>query len=373
MSKTRKAFMWLYCFSKRLYKKPGFIITLLLIALLCGTLSFFSKEDNHMVRIAVYSKYSLPKDIHDALNDKSSCIGFEICNSKQQALEAVQNRGLDAAWIFDEPIQNAVQQYALKAQPIAVAFQREDTVFLRLAREKLYTLLYPHISREIYYSFMEEKFSETSKKDLDVFYNQNASQQPLVNVTLLNSDSTAQDLNYVLAPIRGLLGIAVFICAFCALIGFKKDVKGGLFARVPQNRLIYVEIICILIPSINAGVFVLLSLYISGLFTALTYELLYMAILILTSTALCTLLGEAAVKINALCAMLPIVSIAMLVLCPVFFNTNKAHELQLLMPPYYYLSALRNPLYLFYGFIFSICGFSLCVILKKLKYFLKKT
>ena len=66
--------------------------------------------------------------------------------------------------------------------------------------------------------------------------------------------------------------------------------------------------------------------------------------------------GELTESIGTLGGVMPILTLVMLVLCPVFINIANIPQIQLLLPPFYYLSAVRNTEFVLYGLVYVLAS-----------------
>ena len=160
MKKVRRGLVWLFMIWKRMFKKPGYVLLLLTIALLAISLSVFSQNSGSLVRIAIFADNEETKDVFLESENTTTVIKYEYFESEQSAYDAVTAQGYDAAWILTGDLFDAAREFTRNGEPIVKIFQREDTVFLRLSREKLYATIYPYISKAIYDGFTSRTASE---------------------------------------------------------------------------------------------------------------------------------------------------------------------------------------------------------------------
>ncbi len=377
MKQLQKMFVWIRMLNKRLYKRPSFLILLLLIPCMTAAFTLFSQDETHLLRIAVYAKEPLPESMQITLQENTGLIGYTMFNTEKEAVSAVTDFGFDAAWIFEEDIVHASKRYIEKEEPIVKTIQREDTVFLRLSREKLYALIYPYISQALYHDFMEEKFPDAEKEILNSLYQNELVHDNLVDIRYSNSEESFSESNHLLSPLKGLLAIAVFLCAYSAMIHDKKDKENGLYARIPLGKRIFPTAANIFLAAVNASAVSLIAFAVSGLFTIWYLEIPLMLLYVGMCTAFCLLLGEVADHIRILGSMMPILIMMMLVICPIFININSLFQLRMLFPPYYYLSCFRSDRYfllgLVYMFITSFLFYLLYMLKQKIPKFAQKS
>lgn len=367
MKKIRRGFVWLFMIWKRMLKKPSYVLLLAAIVTLALSFAIFFQNSGELVRIAIFAENEETQTIFSESEKSTTVIKYEFFDSEEGAREAVTMRGFDAAWIIAGDLSDAAQEFVLRGRPVVKIFQRDDTVFLRLSREKLYATIYPYISKAVYDGFMTEAFPEADREVTDGYYYSQSEARSIIEMKFNNSDQKVSELDLLASPVRGILAVAVFLCAYAATMSFKKDRDGGLFARSPESRLIYIESEYIFISVLNAGIVALLSMWLTGIFTTPGNELLLMLVYMLLCTAFCLVWGELTDNIGAMGALMPILAIVMLVICPVFINLVNIPQIQLLLPPFYYLSALGSADYIWYSFIFVAVSAMLCGLLRLVK------
>ena len=161
MEKIKRIFTFLTVFNKRFLKKPGFIALLLVVPCLVLALNIASKGESGMVTVALAAKDktdALAAGIIDEIAGESSLIRFIECETPEDAVKLVEGADADAAWIFpadlEEKIDDFVENRNRRFAFVEVVV-REDTVMLGLARERLYSVLYPYCSETLYANYIE--------------------------------------------------------------------------------------------------------------------------------------------------------------------------------------------------------------------------
>lgn len=367
MNTFKKSLLWLCMLNKRLYKKPSFIAILVGIVILSLGLSFFAGGEDAVLRIAVCSDGGDVSEFVESLKSEESIIQYELFPSRNDALHALQYKGYDSVWVLPDDISESAKRYAGGKGRIAEVIQRDDSVFLRLAREKLYASLYPYIAKAVYNDFISDSFVSADDKSMDEFYDSRDKRGEIVNINFLNSSDTPSDTNLLFAPLRGMLAVAVFLCAYSALMNFKKDRISGMYARVREERHIYLEMIGIFLASANSALVSLIAFAFCGVFTSLASEILAMILYLLMCVMFCALLGELVHSVNVLGAIMPVVIIMMLAICPIFFNMSSMSVLQLALPPYYYLMMFAGSKFFAYSAVYITAASILIFLLRRFK------
>lgn len=368
MRRIRCGLLWIFMIWKRMFKKPGYVILLLLIALFAGVFSVFLQNSGELVKIAIFADEESTQKVFCNSEKTTTVIKYEYFDSEEKALDAVKLQGYDAAWVMNGTLEESAQKFVLSGKPMVQIFEREDTVFLRLSRERLYATIYPYVSKALYDEFMQENFADAHREVTDEYYYSQSEARPIIEIKFNNSEQKIDELDLLASPVRGILAVAVFLCAYAALMSFKRDRDVGLFARSPENRLVYIEAAYIFISVVNAAVLSLFSMWLTGIFTAFGTELLLMLVYMLLCTSLCIVLGELSENVGILGAVMPIITLVMLVLCPVFINIANIPQIQLLLPPFYYLSAIQNMKYVAYSALYIVASVVLYALLRLIKY-----
>lgn len=367
MNTFKKSLLWLCMLNKRLCKKMSFIAILVGIVILSLCLSFFAGGEDAVLRIAVCSDGGDASDFVESLQSEDSIIQYELFLSRNDALHALRYKGYDSVWVLPSDISESAKRYAEGGGRIAEVIQRDDSVFLRLAREKLYASLYPYIAKAVYNDFISDSFVSSDDNSMDEFYDSRDKRGEIVNINFLNSSDIPSDANLLRAPMRGMLAVAVFLCAYSALMNFKKDRISGIYARVREDRLIYLEMLNVFLASANSALVSLIAFAVGGVFTSFASEVLAMIFYLLMCVMFCALLGELVPSVNILGALMPVVIIMMLAICPIFFNMNGMRVLQLAMPPYYYLIMFAGSKFFAYSAVYIIAAFILIFLLRRFK------
>ena len=103
MEQLRKAWIWFCMLTKRLYKKPSFLLILLMIPLLVFAYGRVAQEESGILTVALVQSDPadpLSGEIIDGLVQSSPLIRYKVVDSVEQAHEQVRMGAADSAWIF---------------------------------------------------------------------------------------------------------------------------------------------------------------------------------------------------------------------------------------------------------------------------------
>jgi len=348
VSKLKKALLSCHIFHKRLLLRPTFIILIALVPVIGLLLGIVSRDESGIMTVYLAGEGETVSQIIDALIEDDEIIRF-IASDEESALSAVENGRADSAWIFKEDFDAIISDYAknqVSRNSLVTVVQRDDTVSLMLAREKLCGALYPFVSREFYLSYVEKEISpEPDKAKLLEYYD---SMMPggedLFEISSLDGTdaSESRGVSYLVLPLRGLLSVMVVLAGLSVEMAYKTDEKRGIFCGISKISMplfifgYYFFAVC------DVCVAVLLSLLVSGMVKDIMCEIGVMLLLAVASILFCIAIERICRSISMLSAATPIVIIVLIVVCPVFFNIDALYPLQLILPPYYYLNAVYN-------------------------------
>ena len=374
----KKTVKWFFLLSKRLYKKISFVAVLVLIPLCVLAFRFTAMEDSGFVHIMLAQEDSdgVSSQLITSLQDSSSILQFTLAQSPQAAIEAVERAQADEAWIFPQDPETAVQKWVegKRDYVVRIVTKEQDTT-LQLAREKISQALYRSCARAYYLDYIRSQLSqldhvtdadliayfESADVDGDFFTHENA-----VDGTKASSKS-----NYLTSPIRGLLGILVLLSGLAATMYYMQDEAAGTFSYVRENRRGLVALGCVMTAVINVSAVALLSLCISSLAGGWLRELGVLLLYALSCGAFGILLKQIFPRIRTYAVVLPLLTVVMLGLCPVFLDFRKLRLLQMLFPPTYYVNAVFDSKYLAYMALFSVGCLALSWLIRWLKTLVK--
>jgi ABC-2 type transport system permease protein len=154
--KPHNPWVWYLLQSKRLLKKPSFVVLLLLLPLLVLGLRAMEAEEGGMLRIALCAadpEDELALSIVDDLLMRQSLLEFTAVSSVEEAYASVRENKTDAAWVFLDGLQariNDYTSYVSRREPYILIIEREDNIALQLAREVLYGALWQSNAYALY-------------------------------------------------------------------------------------------------------------------------------------------------------------------------------------------------------------------------------
>ena len=361
-----KLFKWFFMLNKRLYKKATYIAILVMIPLCVLLLGIAAKQDSGFVHVMLAlqdPEDKIAEEIVSELSGSSELMRFSLTDSTQEAVEAVRSGEADAAWLFPGGMAEKIDSFVsdgTERRPVVSVVEREESIPLALSREKLTAVMYKYCGKAKFLSFARttvKKLDKLSDKQLMEYYNNFSLNHDMFQYGSLNaSGADSSEGGYLTAPVRGLLAILIVICGMAAAMFYIKDQQYGTFNYVPSSKRIAVSFACVLIAVANVAVATFVSLYVAGLSAGLMREIAALLLYVLCSTAFCVFLQQLLGSIKLYGALIPLLIVAMIAVCPVFFNLKALGAAQLVFPPTYYINAIYNQKYLLYMLLYTLAA-----------------
>ena len=376
----KKLLMWFVLLNKRLYKKITYVGILLLIPVLVFLFALTAKDSGGIVKVVLAQKD--PKDafagqIIQELQKDSNVISFQEADP-DDAIALVSAGKADAAWIFPEDLAGCLKDYVYKeknSDGFIRIVEREQTVPLRLSRERMGAVLHNQAVRITFLKHIREVAPETKEMDdeilLEYLEKTDVSGQ-LFAFYDIYGNRREESANFLTTPIRGLLAVLAVISATVTAMYYQSDLDRGIFSLLPERQRKFGEFGYQMISSMNILLFVTAALLLAGLGAGIWTELL----IFLLYGICCALFGMVLRAVfggrRGLAVLIPVLTIVMLAVCPVFFDVGYLRKLQLLLPPTYYINSAFNPKYLIYLAVYDIVLLMICAVIGFAKSMVRK-
>lgn len=367
---------WFLLLNKRLYKKVTFLLILVLIPVLVMGYGAVAREESGVLTVALACEGEDPTatQIMQELKDGSNLIRFVICDDPETARAMVNGQRADAAWIFEDELEEAIYRFALdpaRKNAFVQIIEGESTIPLKLVREKLSGVLFARTSRAYYLDYLRQNVPEVkdaTDEELLRYYDDFASEAKFFEFAYLDGEireEDAQSASYLLSPVRGLLAVVIVLGGLAAAMYYIQDEKLGTFSLVAQNRKAPVEFGCQMIAVVNVSAVALIALAFSGLTVSLGRELVLFLLYTVSTALFCMTVRRICGSVGALGTLLPLLVVVMLVVCPVFFDLGALRTVQYLFPPTYYIHAAHSDYYLSLQVVYTAVLLGVYVLLGK--------
>ena len=353
--KAGSKFLLLALLNKRLVRHYSFLAILLLIPMLSVGLHLAAKEESGFLHIVLCQEEAEDESsgaILKRLAEEKGILRYTVVETPEEARAMVQRKKADAAWMFHGDAKRQIEKntsFRYPVRPVVTVVQREDTVYLQLAREKLFGAMYPWLSKSLYDNVCLE-WMEVSADALQKEYDPDAASESMFLYEygggLQKGSSQSHEKMqgaYLLSPLRGLLGLLVLLGGFAGVLFYQEDQKRNLFDVLPSGRRWWFPYLYLFPPVGNVAAAALIACYGAGIWTGWWREVLWMTLYGILCVLFCTLLRRLFKTQQRLAAAVPILLFTMLIVCPVFISLTWLRPFRRLFPLYYYLRAVYRP------------------------------
>ncbi len=352
MKKVKYCVTWFYMLGKRLLRQWSFVVLLCLIPVMIPIGNMAMQQESGLMRVTLCHEGSdiIAINMIESLTKKDSMVYFTVADSKEEANALVANHKTDVAWIFPEDFSYRLDQYAANQsrKPVVTVVRRESNMANQIVNEMLFSTMFREFSYDIYRNFAEKQIvngKNVSEKTMEEFYLKLPQQDEVVLIEKVGETQSNTQVNYLNAPIRGLLAVMVLLCTLTAAMYTVKDRSEGRFDWLtPHKRMIPAIGSCLAAAILSAGV-MFVSLALSNLTESFFNELIATLLLTVTATGFSLLISLPFSSYAKFGAMMPGILILSLVLSPIFFNFVELEKYFRLLPIYYYLNGVYGAKY----------------------------
>lgn len=344
MSSIRRFFLWYALLTKRLLKRPAYLAVLLLVPLFALAIALFSRQDSGVLTVALCVED--PADpvaaaAAERLLDSDSILRCVPADSAEAAMETVRAGRADAAWIFHADLEKRLGDFIRygKGGFITVA-EREDNIFLKVSREKLYAALYPELSFALFRNYAENELGITglSEQELRSYYHSGFSAEELIRFAYVDGSELDTGGSYLTAPLRGILALLLLLSGLASGMYCYREEREESFVWLPAPQRRMLPVLCHITAMVPPAAAVLAALALGGVWLGLGRELLSMLLYLPACALFCEILRCLCPREEQYGALIPILTVAILVFCPIFVSMNLGLPLRWLLPPAYYLN-----------------------------------
>ena len=345
--------------SKRLFKRPLFLVVLFLMPVSVLFLSGIQSRDDAVVRIALYSPaYSTGEGgvssaslTNELLELSNATMKFYTCETEDALREDVQSGRASCGYLLPEDMQQGVEEYARNHTAFIHAVRGKDELATRLVDEILLSRLYRPLAFQLLTDYLTGKTKQPiNTRLLTESFESHSSNELLFsfeyadgsNHSLLNDENA----NYMMLPIRGIVSVLVLLACMSGGLLWYGDRENKLLALLSRSKSIYCGWFALFLPCLYAGAIGVITIKITGSAESLMKEFAVMFVYVFACTGMVRFLCHICIRREAFLAAIPVFMIASLLLCPVFMNAETFLPplgwIGRLLPGYHYLYALHN-------------------------------
>lgn len=351
-----------YLLNKRLFKKAVFVVILCIVPFLILALNVMTAQSEGFVKIAIASED--PDDpvaarLSAMLADtESEMMSFSVCDSPREAIDRVRYGEATGAWIFKSDLLNHIHELINGGTDkiCVTVLEREETVALRLVRERLSAVL----SSESCFELMCREYGEHISADYDAaelrrYYDEAVGTGEVFEFRYASGELIEEDdTSYLMLPIRGVLAAAILLCGLAMAMFWIRDEEQMVFCRLSRSARPAFEFGYHLTGIADVAAVVLISLYAAGMGQSFLHELASLIVYCLGCTMFVIFIRRVVRRAGSIAALTPLIIAAVIVINPILFNLPFVYPLRVLTPVHYYLQATHDSGYLWYGVLYIV-------------------
>lgn len=369
---------WFVAFVKRMSRKPVFLLTLLIIPVICIAMNVSSKEESGIMTIGLSSydtSNEIYKKISQELMDESTSLLFVEYETPDEAIDDVRKGKISSAWVFAGNLEEKMSDFVSgnTESKLCNVYLNEDTILKKLSREKLHGVLFKNLSYDIYADFMNSRGIDSEYANEETFKalfdeQKESLSDELIAFEFYNSpNKKIEDTNYLTSPLRGLLATALIICCLAAMMYSLEDENEGKYAMFQINKRLKLHYLSSYASVLYVFVAVILAMSFSGLLRENIFlEIVYLLVYCIISVGFCVAVGIVCKKKSRLCFVFPMLIVMTIALCPVFVSVPGLDFVKKLLPTYHYLMTFVDHLHFAYMLIYAVVIYALDFVLYRI-------
>lgn len=345
MTMIRRFFLWYRLLSRRLFKRPAYLAVLLLIPLFASAVMLFSRQDSGVLTIALCLEDPadpLASAVADRLLSGDSVLLIESYETEADAREAVRAGRADAAWIIGTDLKAKLNAFARYGSGgLVTVVEREENVFLALSREKLFAALYSELSYSVFDTFLTRELNipDLSEEELSSLLDSDPTGEELIHFAYIDGSDAADDSTYVLAPLRGILSLLLLLSALASGMYCYRDEREESFVWLSDRKRRLLPVLCHITAMVPPAIAVLAALFLAGVWQGFGREFTMLLLYVPSCAVFCEIVRCLCPREEHFGALIPILSVSVLVFCPIFMGLRLGLPFRYILPPGHYLNA----------------------------------
>ena len=351
--------MWILLMTKRLMKKPSFIIILVLLPVILVMYRFIITEDDGTIRACVYvpeGSEAFTEKLADNLADAEFSARFYLVDSEDDLYSDVIAGRAEVGYILPKDLK---ERFLTKNWDSAVRMVVSDTSQMApFVNEFVTVVIYTDMMEEYIADYLVNRSGlELSDEEIRPIIRENLLKQAdsgsLFDIAYRDyykneevSREEVMDENYLMKPIRGTVALFVLLAGLAGLVFWFQDNAEGRFKVMSHEKRPVINYGSLLLPTALSAIVGMVCILIAGLCENIFLELLTMLLYVIFVTGVCEIIRVIVPSVNAVCAAIPILAIASYLCCPILIDLKKVlpvvSYLRKILPPDYYLETFNG-------------------------------
>lgn len=351
--------MWILLMTKRLMKKPSFIIILVLLPVILVMYRFIITEDDGTIRACVYvpeGSEAFTEKLADNLADAEFSARFYLVDSEDDLYSDVIAGRAEVGYILPKDLK---ERFLTKNWDSAVRMVVSDTSQMApFVNEFVTVVIYTDMMEEYIADYLVNRSGlELSDEVIRPIIRENLLKQAdsgsLFDIAYRdyykNEEVSREEVmaeNYLMKPIRGTVALFVLLAGLAGLVFWFQDNAEGRFKVMSHEKRPVINYGSLLLPTALSAIVGMVCIIIAGLCGNIFFELLTMLLYVIFVTGVCEIIRVIVPSVNAVCAAIPILAIASYLCCPILIDLKKVlpvvSYLRKILPPDYYLETFNG-------------------------------
>lgn len=351
--------MWILLMTKRLMKKPSFIIILVLLPVILVMYRFIITEDDGTIRACVYvpeGSEAFTAKLADNLADAEFSARFYLVDSEDDLYSDVIAGRAEVGYILPKDLK---ERFLTKNWDSAVRMVVSDTSQMApFVNEFVTVVIYTDMMEEYIADYLVNRSGlELSDEEIRPIIRENLLKQAdsgsLFDIAYRdyykNEEVSREEVmaeNYLMKPIRGTVALFVLLAGLAGLVFWFQDNAEGRFKVMSHEKRPVINYGSLLLPTALSAIVGMVCILIAGLCENIFLELLTMLLYVIFVTGVCEIIRVIVPSVNAVCAAIPILAIASYLCCPILIDLKKVlpvvSYLRKILPPDYYLETFNG-------------------------------
>ncbi len=351
--------MWILLMTKRLMKKPSFIIILVLLPVILVMYRFIITEDDGTIRACVYvpeGSEAFTEKLADNLADAEFSARFYLVDSEDDLYSDVIAGRAEVGYILPKDLK---ERFLTKNWDSAVRMVVSDTSQMApFVNEFVTVVIYTDMMEEYIADYLVNRSGlELSDEEIRPIIRENLLKQAdsgsLFDIAYRdyykNEEVSREEVmaeNYLMKPIRGTVALFVLLAGLAGLVFWFQDNAEGRFKVMSHEKRPVINYGSLLLPTALSAIVGMVCILIAGLCENIFLELLTMLLYVIFVTGVCEIIRVIVPSVNAVCAAIPILAIASYLCCPILIDLKKVlpvvSYLRKILPPDYYLETFNG-------------------------------
>ena len=351
--------MWILLMTKRLMKKPSFIIILVLLPVILVMYRFIITEDDATIRACIYvpeGSEEFTAKLADDLVTADFQAKFYLVDSEDDLYSDVIAGRAEVGYILPKDVR---ERFLTKNWDGAVTMVVSDSSQMApFVNEFVTVVIYTDMMEEYITDYLVNR-SGLTFEDGDIrplireSLRKHAGSGSLFDISYRdyykNEEVSREEVmseNYLMKPIRGTVALFVLLAGLAGLVFWFQDNAEGRFKVMSHEKRPVINYGSLLLPTALSAIVGMVCIIIAGLCGNIFYELLTMLLYVIFVTGVCEIIRVIVPNVNAVCAAIPILAIASYLCCPILIDLKKVlpvvSYLRKILPPDYYLETFNG-------------------------------